>query len=309
MTQNVPLRERRKLLRAFRKLYGITLVELGKLADLSNPMLSQFERGIRDLSPEAWTRVLAAMAKLLEEDENRRSQERAKAAEIAAKLGAVPNNFSSWALEFVSGPRRKQVELETEKIRQQDVANLRQLVITGVDEHLAELEAEATKPENVPALFRAWKDLMATTQAHNARMADLTAQGYVILPQSVELERDDLKARVAQLEEARALKPFVPTARAYAGFEALLMSYASQLPPLAALMQGEAINVLDKAKEAKVEAEQRLTALEEVQSRVKDDQLTQIIVSLRRENEEQTAYISELKALVDRLKRGNDERS
>lgn len=97
-----PLRDCGKLLRKFRKQYGIKLVEFGKLCKISQPMLSQFERGDHNLSDEAWTRVLEAMGKLLLEDENRRKEERAKASETAAKLGVKPFSLFS-ALESEDG--------------------------------------------------------------------------------------------------------------------------------------------------------------------------------------------------------------
>src|SRR6185437_8861500 len=87
--KTVPLHKRRKLLRAFRKQYGITLAELGKVAGVSQPMLSQFERDDRDLSAQAWTRVLGAMARLLTEANAKRAAEIAKAGQTAAKLGAT----------------------------------------------------------------------------------------------------------------------------------------------------------------------------------------------------------------------------
>jgi transcriptional regulator with XRE-family HTH domain len=59
--KKLTLQERRDLVREFRKRTGCTLVELGELADVSNPMLSQFETGARNLSEKAWERVLDAM--------------------------------------------------------------------------------------------------------------------------------------------------------------------------------------------------------------------------------------------------------
>jgi transcriptional regulator with XRE-family HTH domain len=92
-TAKVPVHRRRKLLRAFRKQYGITLTEFGKVAGLSNPMLSQFENRARVLSDEAWSRVLAAMSKLLSEDEAKRKRELAKAEQTATKLGVFGGLF------------------------------------------------------------------------------------------------------------------------------------------------------------------------------------------------------------------------
>jgi len=95
-TSKAEMRRRGKLLRVFRKRYKITLTELGKIAGLSQPMLSQFERGDHGLSPRAYGRLCAAMGKLLREDEQRRTEERVKASEIAAKLG-VGNQLANLA--------------------------------------------------------------------------------------------------------------------------------------------------------------------------------------------------------------------
>src|SRR5437016_11236513 len=84
----VPLSQRRKLLRKFREQYDITMIEFGKRAGLSQAVLSQFENGVRNLSPEAWARVLAAMSDLITEDDARRLAEIEQAKKTAAKLGA-----------------------------------------------------------------------------------------------------------------------------------------------------------------------------------------------------------------------------
>jgi transcriptional regulator with XRE-family HTH domain len=57
----VPLRERRKLVRSFRKQTGLTLKALGELAGLSFAMIAKFENGTRDLSEASWTRLREAM--------------------------------------------------------------------------------------------------------------------------------------------------------------------------------------------------------------------------------------------------------
>ena len=104
--ERLPLSERREVLRDFRKQCGVTLTELGKLAHVSQPMLSQFENGARDLSAEAWDRVLDAMEKFLSrakteiiEKNERLKQQLAKAGETAEKLGVIAqpeaNPFSS----------------------------------------------------------------------------------------------------------------------------------------------------------------------------------------------------------------------
>jgi len=82
-----------RLLKKFRQDFGVSLAELAGEAKLSEAMLSRFEAGNRKLSPEAWTRVLAAIQKLLaeegarrKEDDARRKREREKAVQTTAAL-------------------------------------------------------------------------------------------------------------------------------------------------------------------------------------------------------------------------------
>lgn len=91
----VSLGQRRKLLRTFRKQFGITLDDLGELAGLSKAMLSRFESGKRDLSADAWSHLLEKISELVSEgqgnltwDPARRLAGIAKARQTAARLGA-----------------------------------------------------------------------------------------------------------------------------------------------------------------------------------------------------------------------------
>jgi transcriptional regulator with XRE-family HTH domain len=86
--REMPLGEKRKLLRDFREHADMTLTALGKRAKLSHPMLSQFETGERDLSEESWDRVLDVMQEVLLAKQVQMDAGLAKAKEIAAKLGA-----------------------------------------------------------------------------------------------------------------------------------------------------------------------------------------------------------------------------
>ncbi len=94
--KKLPLRDRRRLLRTFRKQTGLTLVELGKLSELSNPMLSQFENGKVNLSAEASARLLvvigdvaANFVPITEEDRAKGSAKMVQVQETAARLGAA----------------------------------------------------------------------------------------------------------------------------------------------------------------------------------------------------------------------------
>lgn len=219
-TAAVPLPERRTLLRAFRKQFGITLVELGNLADISHPMLSQFERGDRDLSSEAWARVLQAMGKLLREDEERRGEDRAKARETGAKLGvnilpflgpligpAISDNplilgifktdeeFAKEKAELA----KEGADLQAESARLPEVGK----VSAEIWRQAIDVEANdiAKDPVAIRKLLEVHVELRARVERHNQKTAELNAQGYVLLPRAVEQERDQLKVRVAEWEQ------------------------------------------------------------------------------------------------------------
>jgi transcriptional regulator with XRE-family HTH domain len=157
----VSLRERRKLLRDFRRQYGITLDDLGKKAELSKAMLSRFEAGNRDLSAEAWTRVLDAMGKLLVEDDAKRKAEIAKAEQTAEKLGAWPNVGAIFSGDLL-GSFGKQ------KSEEQPTFTPEQIKVQ--DDLLIEMEKSFTKEQ--------------------------VLQGYKVILR----ERDELKAQVEKLE-------------------------------------------------------------------------------------------------------------
>jgi transcriptional regulator with XRE-family HTH domain len=63
------LRSRRIGLRKFRKQVGLSLKEVAGLAGLSQSMVSKFELGHRDLSPEAYRRLERAIVKALAHQE------------------------------------------------------------------------------------------------------------------------------------------------------------------------------------------------------------------------------------------------
>ena len=213
----VPLRERQKLLRAFRKQYGITLTELGKLSVLSQPMLSQFERGERNLSAGAWARVLVAMSRLLREDtakgageiaDDNAKRSASELRETAEKLdvfnlgdmlsGEGPYGFLTLSDETIA---KEKTEVDAESLRLAEQSKLSNLIDVDLDTTIKEPDAEAIKREDVPALLQTVKDLYTTIRTHNQRMADLAAKGYVVLPKVVEEERDRFRARVEELEK------------------------------------------------------------------------------------------------------------
>lgn len=89
MPETISLRERRKLVRDFREQLGWTLRAFGKLAEVSHPMLSQFETGEggHNLSEEAWQRVLRAMGMALTDRASKRQSGIHPARKIADRLG------------------------------------------------------------------------------------------------------------------------------------------------------------------------------------------------------------------------------
>lgn len=152
-TDAVPLSKRRKLLRTFRKQYGITLDELGDLTDLSKSMLSLFDNGERDLSSEAWTRVLTAMSNLIADDNAKRLAEIAKAKETATKLGAfgVPGDVLEHLLKSDEQFAKEQAEIDAERIRLEEQGKLSdQILSEQKDNALAYILAN---PETVLQMY------------------------------------------------------------------------------------------------------------------------------------------------------------
>lgn len=60
-TENVPMRERRRQVRAFRKEKGLTLAKLGERVGLSESALHRFENGKRGISVEKWSKLQRVM--------------------------------------------------------------------------------------------------------------------------------------------------------------------------------------------------------------------------------------------------------
>jgi transcriptional regulator with XRE-family HTH domain len=78
----VSLNERRKALKKFRKEAGFSQAEVASMTGIGQQMLSRFERGDRDLSPEALTRLEQAIADVLSGKQSA-SQQREEAQKIA----------------------------------------------------------------------------------------------------------------------------------------------------------------------------------------------------------------------------------
>lgn len=59
--KNIPIRERRKMVREFREEMNWTLNDLAVLTQLSFSMIAKFENGTRNLSDDAWRRIHGLM--------------------------------------------------------------------------------------------------------------------------------------------------------------------------------------------------------------------------------------------------------
>jgi len=179
-------------------------------------MLSQFERGERNLSAGAWARVLVAMSRLLREDtakgtgkiaDDNAKRSASELRETAEKLdvfnlgdmlsGEGPYGFLTLSDETIA-TEKTVVDAESLRLAEQSLSNL---IDADLDTTIKEPDAEAIKREDVPALLQTVKDLYTTIRTHNQRMADLAAKGYVVLPKVVEEERDRFRARVEELEK------------------------------------------------------------------------------------------------------------
>jgi hypothetical protein len=140
------------------------------------------------------------MGNLLVEDEAKRKAERAKAEATTATLGV-------WGM-YKSPEEIAEMQRDLDRSRESE--KLHGLIAEAWSQEIKGREKTITKAE----LWQEHKDLMEEhdrvvrkVQEQNDYFADLTAKGYVILPQSVEQERDELKKRVTELEEEiRALR-------------------------------------------------------------------------------------------------------
>jgi transcriptional regulator with XRE-family HTH domain len=91
------LAERRKTLRKFRERAGLTLEELAEKSGLSKSMISKFELGHRDLSPEAFARLRVAIHKTLDRQravarrtEQSKRKDAAQVEKLAGKITGLP---------------------------------------------------------------------------------------------------------------------------------------------------------------------------------------------------------------------------
>lgn len=201
---------KREALRQFREHFDLSLENLADQSGLSRSMLSKFELGQRDLSPEAWTRVIATIQKRLAEDEARRQAERAKAKETAAKMGVA--SFASVRLAL---PWLFQTDEETAKEKAQlaKSAALNNLLVQELSQSVKDEESKLLRQllthirKNPEKAAREYLALLEWRQ----KLLDLEAQGHVMMPKAVEEERDQLKVRVAELEkELKAYQELLP---------------------------------------------------------------------------------------------------
>jgi transcriptional regulator with XRE-family HTH domain len=184
----------RRTIRHVRKRMKISQADLATLAGIEQSSLSKFEKGTRNLSEEAQQRIIAAL-----------DQAKAYAkADVATNWGMDPFSgpFSlgmKLALRGAS-PEPTPVQRMSKQMREEDEA-LRKEQDKFVSDSIAK------SPEEVAKLVQENKELRARIEEQNQRLAKLTEAGYAIFPKSMEQERDDLKVRVANLEEEyRALK-------------------------------------------------------------------------------------------------------
>jgi hypothetical protein len=114
--------EQREIFRRFLYETGLTLVAFGKLCGLTNPMLSMFENGKRELSDKAWGRVHDAMNKVVVRNRARLEVKRAKVSEAAAKLpltGYLSEMFLPNSREIVDRTRIAKSALRVKQVLDQ----------------------------------------------------------------------------------------------------------------------------------------------------------------------------------------------
>jgi len=191
MTTEVGLDERRKALKKFRKQAGLSQWELARMSGMGQAIISRFESGDRDLSPEALTRLEQAIADVLSGKQSV-SQQR----EEAQKIATLSNSDAvKKLLPWFEDPN----ELKKHRLRtglsEQEMAKraaLDVLVIleieSGKQPHYEFWEAKerALKAENkVERLERALEIVMRerdTYKAYIDRIVDLKTEALLTQP-------------------------------------------------------------------------------------------------------------------------------
>ena len=210
--------DRGRLVRAFRKSYDVTLEEMAKRVGLSQPMLTRFETGTRNLSAGAWASLLVAMSEI----------EKEKGAERKARFDELQKEWFKnifpghlVTLPGVDPPRlfMREVEAEQKRIIEDDESGLElsKLMIDQAGELAPRLEktllAEFCKN---PAKYwphylalNEWRQKILNLEAQGLlrvgsieqQIFQLDAQGYAVITNDMEQERKQLKARVTELEQ------------------------------------------------------------------------------------------------------------
>lgn len=199
-------RERRVLVRRFRKQMKLRGETLAKMAGISRPYLTQFEKGARRLSDKAWARVLAAIQKLLAEDESRRKQEREKAVQTAAKLGAgfyLGGEMPRFLAElFAFSP----ADLEKERVRLQGKEKL--LSALSTEEYALHLK-KLSRDELVKLFAKVLSEYNTLAAKHALLEQDRNGMKELYLAECDQSAAR--RKRVAELEqELKAYKELLP---------------------------------------------------------------------------------------------------
>lgn len=204
--------DRGRLLRAFRKFYAVTLEQMAEIAGLSQPMLTRFETGTRNISVDAWTRVTDAMRSIAEEK-----------GETATKMLNPPVGLSLWNI-FKAEEQRTKEYAEAEAA----AATLQELQ-DGIASVLAVAKSKTLRQLKNPKFAKQllehywalieWRQKLLDLEAKGYAMRpkpksieevifELDAQGFAVIPKSM---FEQLKARVAELEkELRAYQELLP---------------------------------------------------------------------------------------------------
>lgn len=217
---------RGEFVREFRRLHRVELAELAKRADLSVPMVSQFERGNRNLSGSAWKRVLTAINAIVNENAEALGAQFQKLSSewmdlaffpmLTATADSLPEHLrdkpgQTWTPEDIAEALSKPSRLAiVERERKEVLAALEvwETVQKLVPEADAEIQAEqdsvllADPAECLRQLkqVRAYcAELRAAIEVANTKLANLEAAGYVIVPKTIVAERDELREQNAKL--------------------------------------------------------------------------------------------------------------
>lgn len=204
-TQRFSIDERRKCIRKFRKQLKLSQAEFAALAGIGPSMLSRFELGNRDLSPEAYARVEEALAEAMAQ-RKLAVQGAGRIVSLASLKDVGPlapsaewgNVVSLASLKDMGRPRPPAIQ-SPEELRRKIAESWQRIADATAETANAELKLAALWAEILGELI-----LGTMTRGELAEMLDNSEHGPIAAEHELNLVQDHLKIIREEIAAAKA---------------------------------------------------------------------------------------------------------